>query len=83
MPDTCESCRYFYMVPDNAGTAICRRNPPIPILSAQLAATDQYAKAMWPVVHNDWWCGEYKNKADTEAVKTKVKAKRKSKGKGK
>ena len=81
MSNTCESCKYIYLVPDNAGTSICRRNPPVPILSAQLAATDQYAKAMWPVVHADWWCGEYKNKAQIEQVTAKVKGKKKSKKK--
>lgn len=89
MPDegtvqTCASCKYFYAVPDNSEVFVCRRSPPIPILSAQLAATDQYARAMWAVVRADWWCGEYKNAAaatETQVVVKEKAKKRKSKKK--
>lgn len=54
----CDECFYYNIVSERG---VCQRFPPTPIFDPQLSATDQYARARWPLVEADWGCGEYKN----------------------
>lgn len=53
--DTCQSC--FYAIPLASGkSCFCCRNAPV----AAIGSLDMDSYARFPVVHINWWCGEYK-----------------------
>lgn len=55
-PETCETCRYWLGMYDDAEVGFCRRYPPI-VVGMGIAAN-----APWPKTVPGDWCGEYSRK---------------------
>jgi hypothetical protein len=62
--DGCASCTYYSRNPNpkNPSTGQCRRASPkadpVPNAEGRMSI-----RTYWPVVHDDWWCGQHKEKS--------------------
>ena len=56
----CSGCFYRRLRPDGVHI-VCQRNPPIPV---QGEVAGQYPSASWPLIQDDWWCGEWRSATD-------------------
>jgi hypothetical protein len=62
----CESCVFWVASAGSTGRLSlprghgqCRRNPPVPLVTAGGAITDQGMRAAWPLTAAHDWCGEH------------------------
>jgi hypothetical protein len=59
----CVSCAYFSPNPNknNPNSGQCRRSAPKadPVTNSEGRLT---VRTYWPVVCDDWWCGQHKNR---------------------
>ena len=56
MNESCTNCR-FYRKPRPEWFGHCRRHTPWPRITNE-AGEDPWV-GLWPLVQEDWWCGEY------------------------
>lgn len=50
----CAGCRFY-----SPSTRQCRKSPPVAVITGLDPVRGVQAVALWPVVSDDWWCGQW------------------------